>query len=508
MRFRTGLVLGLGALLAACSDGESLLQAGNDLPPVTTPAPTAPPVTAAPGESLAPTTTSTLPPVTTTTTPLAALPPCPVEALDTITAPIEITFWHGMTAENEKALTELTDAYNASQAKVRVRLENQGGYKQTLDKYTASSQDSRPDIVMLPEYTVQQMADSDSVIPVGACIAASEYDTSAFLDRALLSYQTEGVQWSLPFNVSTPVLFYNKTAFTNAGLDPEVSPVSLDQLRETAQALVDAPGEGVGMAFDSGVDSGGGWFIEQWFARAGEAYADNDNGRSAPATRVLYSSPLGVELLTAVQSMILDGIAVTVGDNANGQDALLKLADPQRPAAMAIGTSAAIGTVKTVLDGGLIPGITSDQLGVGPMPGPGAEPSAIVGGASLYVVADKGDDHAAASWSYIEYLTSAQSQSTWASRTGYVPVREDALALDPIRTTYATDARFKVAYDQLKAGPDGPTALGPVLGPLLEVRTVTAGGVAAIFGGADVAATLAATAQQADALIQSYNARN
>lgn len=503
MRRRTVLAVVLGAVLTACSNGESLLQAGNDIPPPPT---TGPPVTAAPGETLAPTTTA--PPVTTTTTPLSALPPCPVEALAAITSPVEITFWHAMSAENEKALTELTDAYNAGQQKVRVRLENQGGYKQTLDKYSQSSQGSRPDMVMLPEYTVQQMADSDSVIPVGACIEASGYDTSEFLDRALLTYQTQGVQWSLPFNVSTPVLFYNKTAFTNAGLDPAQSPVSLDELRATSQALVDAPGEGVGMAFDSGVDSGGGWFIEQWFARAGEPYADNDNGRLAPATRVLYAGPLGVELLTAVQSMILDGLAVTVGDNPGGQDALLKLADPQRPAAMAIATSAAIGTVKSVLDGGLIPGITSEQLGVGPMPGPGEVPSAIVGGASLYVVADKGDDHAAAVWDYIQYLTSAQSQSTWAARTGYVPVREDALQLDPIRTTYTTDPRFKVAYDQLQAGGDGPTSLGPVLGPLLEVRTVTAGGVAAIFGGADVASSLTSAAQQADALIQSYNTRN
>jgi len=505
---RIAALAGCCLVLLACRSGDSLLQAGNDRPPTTPPATTGPPVTAAPGETLAPTTTTTLPPVTTTTTPLAALPPCPVDALDAVTAPIEITFWHGMTSANETALTALTDAYNAAQTKVRVRLENQGGYKQTLDKFTQSSAGSRPDLVMLPEYTVQQIADSGAVIPVGACIETGGFDTSPFLQRALLSYQTEGVQWSMPFNVSVPVLFYNKTAFTNAGLDPEVSPVSLDELRATSQALVDAPGEGVGVAFDSGVDSGGGWFIEQWFARAGEPYADNANGRSAPATRVLYAGPLGVELLTSVQSMILDGLAVTVGDNANGQDALLKLADPQRPAAMAIATSAAIGTIKTVLDGGLIPGITSDQLGVGPMPGPGEVASAIVGGASLYVVADRGDERAAAAWDFIQFLTTAQSQSEWAAATGYVPIRDDALELDPIRTTYATDPRYKVAYDQLVAGEDGPTSLGPVLGPLLEVRTVTAGAVAAIFGGADVASSLAGSAQQADALIQSYNARN
>jgi len=508
---RHTLAAALGACslvsLVACRSGDSLLQAGNDEPETTiATTTTGPPQTAAPGETLAPTTTA--PPVTTTTTPLASLPPCPVDALDDVTEPVEITFWHGMTAANETALQLLVDEYQAQQPKVHVHLENQGGYKQTLDKYVQSSQDSRPELVMLPEYTVQQMADSDSVVPVGACMEASELDTSQYLDKALASYQTEGVQWSMPFNVSAPVLFYNKTAFEAAGLDPEVSPVSLEELRATAQALVDAPGEGTGIAFDSGVDSGGGWFIEQWFARAGEPYADNDNGRAAPATRVLYAGPLGNALLTEVQSMIADGLAVTVGDNANGQDALLKLADPQRPAAMAIATSAAIGTVKAVLDGGLIPGITSAQLGVGPMPGPGDVASAIVGGASLYVVAEQGDAQAAAAWDFIQFLTSAQSQSTWAAATGYVPMREDALALDPIKATYVTDPRFKVAYDELTAGGKGPTSLGPVIGPLLEVRTVTAGAVAGIFGGADVASSLQAAAAQADALIQSYNARN
>jgi sn-glycerol 3-phosphate transport system substrate-binding protein len=508
-RRRAAALLAGCALLAACKSGDSLQQAGNDDSPRTTATSAAsssqPPSTAATDDTSAP---STAAPATTTTTPLASLPPCPVDALDDVTSPVEITFWHGMSASNETALAQLTDEYNASQQKVRVRLQNQGGYKQTIDKYVQSGQGSRPHLVMLPEYMVQQMADSDSVIPIGACLEASGYDTSAFLDRALLTYQTEGVQWSMPFNVSAPVLFFNTTAFEEAGLDPADPPVTIDELRAAAQAIVDGPGNRIGIAFDSGVDSGGGWFIEQWFARAGVPYADNDNGRSAPATKVLYDGELGVELLSEVQSLILDGLAVTVGDNANGQDALLKLADPQQPAVMTIATSAAIGTVKDVLDGGLIPGITSEQLGIGPMPGPGVVPSAIVGGASLYVVGDKGDAQAAAAWDYIQFLISAESQSTWAAATGYVPVREDALELDPIRTTYATDARYKVAYDQLVAGATGATSLGPVIGPMLEVRTVTAGAVAGIFGGADVAASLSDAAARANSLIAAYNARN
>jgi sn-glycerol 3-phosphate transport system substrate-binding protein len=502
MRRRT-VVLAACLLLAACGSGESILQAGNEPVPTTT---TLPPASTVPGQTAPPTVPPTI--ATTTTTPLASLPPCPADALDDVTSPVQVTFWHGLGSTLETTLTDLTKEYNASQDKVRVRLQNQGGYKETIDKYVQSSQGSRPEMVMFPEYMVQQIADSDTVVPVGACIEASGFDTSPFLPRALLAYQTNGVQWSMPFNVSDPVLYYNRRVFEAAGLDPDDPPVSLEELRRTSQAIVDSGAAGTGIALDSGVDSGGGWFLEQWFARAGELYADNGNGRLAPATRVLYDGPFGVDVITYAQSLINDGLAVTVGDNPQGQDTLLKMADPNSPAAMAIATSAALGTVLSALDGGLIPGITSADVGVGPMPGPGETPSATVGGGSLYIVADKGDAQAAAVWDYIQFLVSAESQSKWAASTGYVPMREDALGLDPLAAKYRSDPRFKVAYDQLVAGKEDLAAVGPVLGPLREVRAVTAGGVAAIFNGADVASTLTDTAAQSDALIADYNARN
>jgi sn-glycerol 3-phosphate transport system substrate-binding protein len=312
----------------------------------------------------------------------------------------------------------------------------------------------------------------------------------------------------MPFNISNPVLFYNKKMFAAAGLDPEKPPVSLDDLRTDSEAIVSSGAATYGLALDSGFDSGGGWYIEQWFAKAGEFYADNQNGRTARATKVLYNNAAGQSLLTSMQSLLNDGLAVNVGDNAGGIDNLLKLADNSQPAAMTIATSAAIGGVLTVLAGGQFPQISADDVGVGAMPGPGGKPGALVGGASLWVV-DTGDDaRTAAAWDFITYLTAAQQQSEWSAATGYVPVRTDALTLDPLSTTMATDPRFEVAYDQLLASPDVPTSVGPIVGPLREVRTVTAQGVAAIFNGADVASTLAASAAQADALIADYNSRN
>jgi len=352
------------------------------------------------------------------------------------------------------------------------------------------------------------MVDSRSVVPVEACIKSSGYDTSQFLPTGLGAYATQGVQWSIPFNISNPVLFYNKKMFTAAGLDPEKPPVSLDDMRADSQALVSSGAATYGVALDSNFDSGGGWYIEQWFAKAGEFYADNQNGRAARATKVLYNNDTGVSLLTFLQSMLNDGLAVNVGDNTSGFDNLLKLGDKDAPAAMTIATSAAIGPVLAVLKSGQFPQFTGDDLGIAPMPGPGGKPGALVGGASLWIV-DSGDDaRTAAAWDFTTYLTSAQVQSQWASETGYLPVRTDAQTLDPLQTTWATDPRFKVPYDQLQAAPDVPTSVGPVVGPLLEVRTVTAQGVAAIFGGADVASTLADSASKADALIADYNSRN
>ena len=492
----------------SCGSGRSIITAGKEPVVVTQP----PPVTLAPGVTLP--VGETLPPVETTIAPtttaalLDTLPDCPTAALAAASGPVELTFWHGMAGPLAEELQRLADGYNASQTKVHVTL-IQSSYEQTIDKYLQAGQGSRPDLVQMPEYMVQTMVDSRSVVPVEACINSSGYDTSQFLPTGLGAYATQGVQWSIPFNISNPVLFYNRKTFVAAGLDPDKPPVSLDEMQADSDAIVKSGAATYGLALDSGFDSGGGWYIEQWFAKAGEFYADNQNGRAARATKVLYDNPTGISLLTLLQSMINDGLAVNVGDNStSGFDNLLKLADKDAPAAMNIATSASIGPVLAVLNGGQFPQISNEDVGVAAMPGPEGKPGALVGGASLWVV-DSGDDaRTAAAWDFTSYLTAAQQQSEWSSATGYLPVRTDALTLDPLQTTWATDPRFKVPYDQLLSSPEVPTSVGPIVGPLREVRTVTAQGVASIFGGADVAATLASSAAQADALIADYNSRN
>jgi len=493
---RIAFLLAAASLVAACSGGGSITDSGDA---VTTPS-AAPTETLAPGDTAAAVTTTSIAP--------DSLPDCPTDALATATGTTEITFWHSMSANLGEEVVKLTDAYNASQDKVKVNLV-QGSYEETADNYYLASQADRPDLVQLPEYQVQAMVDTASTVPVGKCIEASGYDTSAFLPTALGAYATQGVQWSMPFNISNPVLFYSKQAFAAAGLDPNVPPKSLDEVRAFSKQLVESGASKYGLALESGFDSGGGWYVEQWFCKAQEFYTDASNGRTSRATEVLFNAPTGVEVLTYLQQLLQDGLAVNLGDNTQtGFDNLLKLADEKEPAAMTIATSASLGQVLTVLAGGQFPNLGPDDVGVGPMPGPDGLPGALIGGASLWPV-DTGDDvRTAATWDFITYLVGAQQQSQWAAATGYVPVRTDALELDPYKSTVAADPRFSVAYEQLLATPDAPTSAGPVMGPLREVRSVLATAIAAIFDGADVATTLDAAADQANGLISDYNIRN
>ncbi|HAP77809.1 MAG TPA: hypothetical protein DCR14_17225 [Acidimicrobiaceae bacterium] len=482
------------ALLAACSGGDSITDTGATNPPTTAVGPDDSGVST----TLAPTTT--VAPDT--------LPDCPTDALADASGTVSLELWHGMTGALGEQMDALVADYNASQSAVKVELIS-GSYEETFDNYLQSNQDNRPDLIQLPEYTVQSIIDTESVIPVGKCIDASGFDTAPFLTSALSAYETQGVQWSMPFNVSNPVLFYNKRVFEAAGLDPNTPPTSLEELRAFSEQIVESGAATYGIALESGFDSGGGWYVEQWFAKAQEFYLNGDNGRTNRATQVLYNNDTGVELLTFLQQMIQDGLAANVGDNSGtGFDNLLKLADELQPAAMTIATSASLGPVLEVLGSGQFPGINADDVGVGPMPGPDGAPGALIGGASLWMVDHDDPVRAAAAWDFITFMVSAQSQSTWAAGTGYVPIRSDALDVEPYASTVAADARFAVALEQLESSPDALTSAGPVVGPLREIRSVLATAVAAILDGADVQTTLDEAAQQANNLIADYNARN
>src|SRR4051794_28229026 len=210
---------------------------------------------------------------------------CPLNALKSAKNPVEITLWHWMPRANETALQGLVDSFNSSQSDVNVTLVNQIDWEATFQKYKAGlGTGDLPDIVQLQETDQQQMIDTGTVLPAGVCAKADKYSFDDFLPRVTSYFTVQGTQYAMPFNTSGPVLYYNKKAFSAAGLDPEQPPTNLAELRAAAEKL---KANGVPSPMGLKTDP---IFLEQWTAMGNRLFANNGNGRKARATKTVFDS--------------------------------------------------------------------------------------------------------------------------------------------------------------------------------------------------------------------------
>ena len=198
--------------------------------------------------------------------------PCSVSAAEKTT----LTFWHAMGGTNGEVLQQIVDDFNASQDEIEVKAEYQGTYDDTITKLKAAMQSDSglPDVCQMYDVGTKFMYDSGAVIPVEDKFESTGYDKSSVMDVISSYYTVDGKQYAMPFNVSTPMLYYNKDVFEAAGLDPETPPTTYDEVLEDAKKIVESGAAPVGYS-----QAIYGWFFEQQLAGLGVTYGNNDNGR-------------------------------------------------------------------------------------------------------------------------------------------------------------------------------------------------------------------------------------
>ena len=203
---------------------------------------------------------------------------------------------------------------------------------------------------------------------------------------------------------------------------------------------------------------------------ANKLYVNNSNGRQARASKVVFNDALGRELFAWMNGMVKDGLAETNPDSGGNQfDNLLGIGNGNH--AMAIDTSASLGTITQVLATGQYPDVS---LGVGPMPGPAGTGGVLVQGGALFMVNKSDPAKQAASWQFLKFLDTPESQATWAVGTGYLPIVKKAAALPTVKDFWAKNPGYEVAYDQLLKGVNTPATAGSVIGPYKDVIDVGA----------------------------------
>lgn len=432
----------------------------------------------------------------------SSLPSCPMSALNKAKKPVTINFWNSMTRANGQTLTRLTNEFNASQHEVHVNMVQQASYTDTWQKYQAGlSNGQLPNVVQLQDINLAGAVQSRSILPVQSCINATHYKTSDFIGRVLAYWRTNKVQQGMPFAVSGPILYYNKAAFTKAGLDPNKPPATLTQLVADAKKIKAAGYQaGMGLKLDP-------WHLETWLATANRLFVNHSNGRSGTATAGVFDTAVGRQIFTELDAMVRGGSAATNPTVGPSQyDNLLGIGSGKY--AMTIDTSAVLGTLTQILQSGQYKNI---QLGVAPFPvlstkyHGGIEP----GGSGLYIT-KKGASAAqqAASWKFISFLDSANSQATWAAGTGYIPIRQSATKTSTVQQLWANSPGYKVAYQQLVSGSNTAATQGAVIGAFPDVRTAVNNAELSMYQeGLSPKKALANAQRNVNNIISQYNQR-
>ena len=135
------------------------------------------------------------------------LPDCPLDALQTADKPVEITYWHAMTRANEEELQRLTKEFNEQQSDVHVTLSAAASYTDNTTRFKAGLTTGKlPDLLQGEDTSLQILIDSQSVLPMAACVAADHADISDVAPRTVAYYSLKDVLYRMPFNDSNLVL--------------------------------------------------------------------------------------------------------------------------------------------------------------------------------------------------------------------------------------------------------------------------------------------------------------
>lgn len=402
----------------------------------------------------------------------------------------EITFWHAMGGVNGEAIDALVKKFNEeNEYGITVVAEYQGDYDDAINKLkSAQLGNMGADLVQIYDIGTRFMIDSGWIVPMQELMDAAGFDSSVIEPNIAAYYTVDDTLYSMPFNSSTPLLYYNKDMFEEAGID--TVPTTFEEISEAGDKLTES---GVDEVISLGIY---GWFFEQFTCKQGLNYVNNGNGRESYATAVEFdSNGAGENILTAWKDLYDKGYAPNVG---RGGDA--GLADfSAGKSAMTLGSTASLKQILQDVDGkfevgtAYFPSVTSDTTG-----------GVSIGGGSLWALNNNDDVKKAATWKFVEFLVSAESQAYWNAQTGYFPVTTEAADEQVYKDNMAEYPQFQTAVDQLHDS--APEYAGALISVFPEARSIVETEIENMLNnGTSPADAVASMADQINETITDYN---
>lgn len=390
----------------------------------------------------------------------------------------------------EAVFNRYAAAFEAANPGVRINVVYTGSYTDTRTAIQTelAGGGTGPDVAVMlatdlfsfiEEGTILPVQDFIDEMPDGDAFAADFFP--AFLTNSL---DEDGALWSIPYQRSTPVLYYNVEQLAEAGFD--APPRNREELIEMGQALTLADGQRWGVWLPT--EGFPIWLFSAFVIADGQHFVEE-----SPA-EVYFNTPQTAEALDYIISLsrdygVMPGGALSWGDGpsifTSGQASMLfhttgSLTRILNEAPFEVGVAfLPAGTAK------------ADGTGYG-VP---------TGGGNLYLFANGTPEEQAASWAWIQYLSSPEIQADWGAATGYVAARQSAWALEPLASLVERRPQYAVARDQLAYAQKEFSSYRTI-----DIQGIINSTLSGIISGAttDVEGALTTAQTQIDSLLAEY----
>jgi sn-glycerol 3-phosphate transport system substrate-binding protein len=406
---------------------------------------------------------------------------------------ITIEFWHTFgDAKRSEWIQARADEYNKAHPGTKVVPVFKGDSNETLQATVlASRQEKAPALVQVEGVSSQLALDSGVFQPVSG---VKDVDFEDFIKPVVSYYTIGGKVNSVPFNSSSPVLYFNKDLMVKAGLDPKNPPTTFSAIFKACETF-DAAKLGVKCMALTPYS----WLFEQWMSEQNAELLNNGNGRQGRATTSNVASASAKKIFEFYKTLNDKGYLTNTGKLADtvGTNAIFG----SQKALMTINSTAGLGNI---LDAAKQSGF---QLGVGVMPIPNGSQrnGVIIGGASLWVTKGVPKAQAEAALDFALFMTNTANMASWHKLTGYYPVRTSSVNLLRKQGWFLSSPLQVVAFNQLLNTKPNVANAGALSGANIEIRNVIEQGIQKVLSGQDVTSVTATAKDQVDAALAEYN---
>ncbi len=378
--------------------------------------------------------------------------------------PIEIQMWMGLTGLGGETLVKYGEEFNRMQNEYKVTVSFKGQYPEQRAAAIAAFRAGNPPHIMqmFDAGSGDMMGAKNAIVPVSEVFkrAGLAFNPGDFIAPARGYYGLkDGSLLSMPFNVSTAVLFYNKDAFKKAGLDPNKPPATWPELINAARTIRAKNAANCGFTTT--------WLawiqLEQFGARHNLPLGTQSNGRGGLNAELNFASnPAFVKQVQTLVDMQKDK---SFDYKGRSNDASASFQNGE--CAMITQSSGAMG--------GYVRDAKFDW-GVAPLPYwpdvKGAPYATTVGGASLWVfnAPNRSQAEFRGVAKFLDYLRSTPVMIDWAKTTGFLPATNAAFKYLTDEGYYAQNPRAAVAISTLANGKQGEHTGGYRFGRWTEIR--------------------------------------